>query len=41
MSERDTAREVARGKSGILFFDYARRKVMPVPDAFVRRVSVP
>jgi len=41
MSERDTAREVARGKSGILFFDYARRKVMPVPDAFVRRVSGP
>jgi 4-hydroxybenzoyl-CoA thioesterase len=41
MGERDTGREVARGKSGILFFDYARRKVMPVPDAFVRRVSGP
>ena len=39
VSDRDTGREVARGKSGILFFDYARRKVMPVPEGFVRRVS--
>jgi 4-hydroxybenzoyl-CoA thioesterase len=41
MSDRDTAREVARGKSGILFFDYARRTVMPVPEGFLRRISVP
>ncbi len=39
MSDRDTGREVARGKSGMLFFDYTRRKVMPVPEGFLRRVQ--
>jgi 4-hydroxybenzoyl-CoA thioesterase len=39
MSDRDSAREVARGKSGILFFDYALRKVMAAPAAFLRRVA--
>jgi 4-hydroxybenzoyl-CoA thioesterase len=38
MSDRDSGREVARGKSGLLFFDYTRRKVMPVPEGFLRRV---
>jgi len=33
---RDDAsgREVARGKTGIVFFDYAARKVAPVPQPF-------
>jgi len=39
MSNRETQREVARGKTGILFFDYAARKVMPVPENFRRRAS--
>ncbi|MDK9725083.1 MAG: thioesterase family protein [Sterolibacteriaceae bacterium MAG5] len=33
-------RAVARGKTGILFFDYAARKPAPVPTAFVERTAV-
>ena len=34
MSERESGREVARGKTGIVFFDYAARKIVPVPQGF-------
>ena len=34
MNERFTQREVARGKTGIVFMDYAARKVVPMPTAF-------
>ena len=37
MTEQSSQREVARGKTGILFFDYAARKVAPVPDNFRSR----
>lgn len=39
MSDLATGREVARGKSGMLFFDYRQRQVVPVPEGFLRRVS--
>ena len=35
----DTAREVARGKIGIVFIDRDSRKVAAVPAAFVAKVS--
>ncbi len=35
----DTAREVARGKIGIVFIDRETRKVAPVPAEFLQRVS--
>ena len=34
MNEKSTNREVARGKTGIVFFDYATRKVTQVPANF-------
>lgn len=34
MNERSTQREVARGKTGIVFFDYATHKVAMMPAAF-------
>jgi 4-hydroxybenzoyl-CoA thioesterase len=39
MRDKATGREVARGKSGMLFFDYSQRKVMPVTEGFLQRVS--
>lgn len=39
MAERDTRREVARGKTGIVFFDYRQRKVAPLPEAFRARAE--
>ena len=34
MNEKTSNREVARGKTGIVFFDYTARKVAPVPEKF-------
>lgn len=39
MTEKESGREVARGKAGIVFLDYAARKVAPVPEEFRRRVT--
>lgn len=37
MDDKASNREVARGKTGIVFFDYGVRKVAPVPENFRRR----
>lgn len=37
ITDQVSGREVARGKHGILFFDYSVRKVALVPPAFVAR----
>ena len=34
MTERNSGREVARGKTGIVFLDYATRQIAPVPAGF-------
>ncbi len=39
MNEQATEREVARGKTGIVFFDYAGHKTVPVPQVFLDRVT--
>jgi 4-hydroxybenzoyl-CoA thioesterase len=39
MNEKTTGREVARGKTGIVFFDYTTRKIAPVPDNFRLRLE--
>lgn len=37
--EKTSGREVARGKTGIVFFDYSARKIAPVPASFRDRVA--
>lgn len=37
MTEQASGREVARGKTGIVFFDYAARKIAQVPQDFRAR----
>ena len=39
MNERSSQREVARGKTGIVFFDYATRKAAPVPAGFLAKFT--
>lgn len=39
MRDKVSQREVARGKTGIVFFDYAARKVAAVPDHFRARAE--
>jgi acyl-CoA thioester hydrolase len=34
LSNKETGKEVARGKTGIVFFDYERRKPVAVPGKF-------
>ena len=38
MTEKDSGREVARGKMGIVFFDYTTRKAVLVPESFRQQV---
>jgi acyl-CoA thioester hydrolase len=40
VSNKASGKEVARAKTGIAFFDYERRRVVPMPDAF-RRAFAP
>lgn len=37
LTESASGREVARGKHGVVTFDYAKREKAPVPDAFWQR----
>lgn len=37
MTDQASGREIARGKSGIVFFDYSCRRIAPVPPAFRSR----
>lgn len=37
MKEQASQREIARGKTGIVFFDYGPRQVTTVPEGFRRR----
>lgn len=39
LSDKASGREVARGKHGIVFFDYAVRKPTVVPPAFIAKVT--
>ena len=39
MRDRASGREVARGKTGIVFFDYDARRITAAPQAFVRSVT--
>ena len=34
LSNKKTAKEIAHAKTGIVFFDYDQRKVVPVPAQF-------
>lgn len=36
---RDTGREVARAKTGIVFFDYRKNRIARLPDAFKQKVA--
>ena len=39
ISHKGTGQEVARSKSGIVFFDYHQNKMAPVPEAFKRKIE--
>lgn len=39
MNDAASQREVARGKTGIVFFDYGTKKIASVPFAFARRAG--
>ncbi len=41
MTDAATGREIARAKTGMLWFDYAARKLVRMPEAFRRVVGAP
>jgi acyl-CoA thioester hydrolase len=41
MANKETGKEVARGKTGIVFYNYVSKKTMSVPAKFRERFSTP
>ncbi len=41
ITETKSGREVARGKTGIVFFNYERRETVAVPPGFLRAIAPP
>ena len=39
LADKDSGREIARGKHGIMFFDYTERKPTTVPPAFIAKAG--
>lgn len=39
VSKQDSQQEVARGKTGIVFFDYTAREPVPVPPVFLQKIG--
>ena len=39
ISNKETRKEVARGRTGILCFDYERRKVVSIPQTFLDKLN--
>ena len=39
LTNQDTGKEVARGKTGIVCFDYAKRKIASIPDALLQQLK--
>jgi acyl-CoA thioester hydrolase len=37
MTQKRSGREIVRARTGVVFFDYALRKIAPVPSGFARR----
>ncbi|HIJ38414.1 MAG TPA: thioesterase family protein [Rhodospirillaceae bacterium] len=39
VTDKATGREIARGKTGVVFFDYQAKKPVMVPEAFLKKVK--
>jgi acyl-CoA thioester hydrolase len=39
ITEKTSGRELARGKTGVVFFDYDKRETVPVPEGFKSRIA--
>lgn len=39
VTKQESQQEVARGKTGIVFFDYAAREPVPIPEGFLRKLE--
>ena len=39
ITNKNTSKEIAFAKTGIVFFDYEKRKTAPVPEIFKKRIE--
>jgi acyl-CoA thioester hydrolase len=39
VTKQESQQEVARGKTGIVFFNYAAREPVPIPEGFLRKLE--
>lgn len=39
LTNKNNKKEIARAKTGILFYDYSKKKLMPVPEIFLQKIN--
>ena len=39
VTNKETSKEIAKAKTGLIFFDYEKRKMVPMPDKFRKSFS--
>ena len=39
LSNKETRKEIARAKTGIVIFDYKKRKIAPLPEKFIQKIK--
>jgi len=40
LSNKESGKEIARVKTGIVFFDYEKKKLLKVPESFKRKINI-
>ena len=40
LSNKESGKEIARAKTGIVFFDYEKKKLLKVPDSFRTKIGI-
>jgi len=39
LSNKESGKEIARAKTGIVIFDYKKRKIAPLPEKFIQKIK--
>ena len=39
LSNKESGKEIARAKTGIVIFDYKKRKIAPIPERFIQTIK--
>ncbi|MGE5811154.1 MAG: acyl-CoA thioesterase [Ignavibacteria bacterium] len=41
LANKESGKEIARVKTGILIYDYSKKRILPVPEKFLEKIKTP